>query len=427
VAEAAPLLLSVALVLGWFGVTVALWLWKGDLLRRTWREPYFLDTPVLIESDDWGPGGSFHADRLRRLAAMLEGHADALGRKPVFTADVVLAVPDTQAIRETGAYHRRYLDEAFPEIYQALRTAMGSGVLVPQLHGLEHLNSEAFMACVRAGDSRVADAMADPQWWDWEALDSPLQAHYVNGYRLPTDPEPPERVALWVRQALDRFRSMFDAPSLSTVAPCYLWTADVEAAWREQGVRFIQCAGYRCIGRDASGRYIQDPPLIRVGDASEGGQIHLVRNVMYEPVDGRTTVETAIREAKAAASQALPVTISTHRYNYTRTEEECRRSIAGLDRLLTAIERQLPRVRYLSSPELGQALAAPAEALVNPFEEGSRWPPLARLSGFAKVAPWLQRLRHRHPKLMALALFTGMILPLLVLWALSLAVRPRRC
>jgi len=412
--------------LWWLGVTFFLWSWKRQLLLNTWREPYFLDTPVLLESDDWGPGGSFHADRLRQLVTMLEGHADPLGRKPVFTADMVLAVPDTRAIRETGAYHRRYLDEAFPEIYQTLRLAMKSGVLVPQLHGLEHLNSEAFMACVRAGDDRVGAAMDDPHWWDWEALDSPLQAHYVNGYRLPTVPEPRERLEAWVRQALERFQSLFGAPSLSAVAPCYLWTAEVEAVWREEGVRFIQCAGYRCVGRDASGRYIQDPRLIRVGEVSDGGQIHLVRNVMYEPVDGRNTPETALREARAAARQALPVTVSTHRYNYTRTEEECRRSIAGLDRLLTAIEGQLPRVRYLSSPELGQALAAPAEALVNPFQEGSRWPPLVRLNGFAKIAPWLQRLRHRHPKLVLLVLATGLFLPLMPLWWLSHVVQPRR-
>ncbi len=409
----------------WLGLTLFLWLWKRRLLLDTWHEPYFVDTPVLLESDDWGPGGSFHAERLLRLVTMLEGHIDSLGRKPVFTANMVLAVPDTRAIRVSGVYHRRYLDEAFPEIDQALRLAMKSGVLVPQLHGLEHVNSEAFMACVRAGDDRVGEAMDDPQWWDWEALDSPLQAHYVNGYHLPTVPEPRERVESWVRQALERFQSLFGAPSLSTVAPCYLWTDEVEAVWRKEGVHFIQCAGYRCVARDASGRYIQDPPLIRVGQVSDGGQIHLVRNVMYEPVDGRNTPETALREAKAAARQALPVTISTHRYNYTRTEEECRRSIAGLDRLLTAIEWQLPRVRYLSSPELGQALAAPAEVLVNPFQKGSCWPPLSRLTGFAKIAPWLQRLRYRHPKLVVLFLFTGLILPLLPLWGLSAAVRSR--
>jgi len=68
--------------------------------------------------------------------------------------------------------------------------------------------------------------------------------------------------------------------------------------------------------------YHQDKPLIRVGDLSNSGQIYLVRNVMYEPVDGRNTPDTAYLEALSAYAQALPVSISTHRYNYTRSEQD---------------------------------------------------------------------------------------------------------
>ena len=254
------------LLLWWSGTALFLWLWKRALFLKTWQEPYFRDTPVLLESDDWGPGGVFHAQRLRRLEALLSEHEDSVGRRPVLTADMVLSVPDIAAIKSDSrsAYHRRYLGEAFPEIHEALMEGIRQGVLVPQLHGLEHLNSTAFMDCYRSGDPRVAAAFEDDQWWDWESLDSPLQAHYVNGRQLPTLPEPRESVVELVKTALDRFRKMFGAPSLSTVAPCYLWGGEVEEVWQVQGIRYIQTAGYRCTSRNGEGRYIQDPPLRRL-------------------------------------------------------------------------------------------------------------------------------------------------------------------
>ncbi|HAZ61106.1 MAG TPA: hypothetical protein DCY89_05990, partial [Gammaproteobacteria bacterium] len=59
----------------------------GPLLRAAWREPYFLDVPVLIESDDWGPGPAWQASRLDELAALLSQQQDSVGRAAVVTAD----------------------------------------------------------------------------------------------------------------------------------------------------------------------------------------------------------------------------------------------------------------------------------------------------------------------------------------------------
>ena len=382
--------MTTALAIGgfWLACVAALWLWQGTLLRRTWREPYLADNAVLIESDDWGPGGDFHANRLRDLAALLDRHQDSSGRSAVLTADMVLAVPDTAAIRAESykSYLRSALDTEFEPVYSALQETIATGVVVPQLHGMEHLYGNGLVTLAAAGDSRVQAAFATDHWWDWESLDSPLQGHYVDGTVLPTQPLSAAVQAALVNEACTTFERLFGFRSRSTVAPCYLWGDDTERAWSDEDIDYVQTAGYRCTGRDAAGHYHQDPPVLRAGDRNTLGQTYLVRNAMYEPVDGRGA-GPCWQQCVAASRQATPIVISTHRYNYTRSAEEHRDSLAGLGQLLTQLPGLAGDLRFLSSPELGAWMSGKPEPLRNPAN-GQQWPTLrqagllTRLRGF---------------------------------------------
>jgi hypothetical protein len=376
------------IVLFWLLCLLTLWLWKSSLFKKTWQEPYFADTPVLIESDDWGPGGDFHATRLNKLLDALNQQSDSSGRPAILTADIVLSVPNIQKITETndGSYFRTDL-ESFPEIHKTMLAGIQQGTFVPQLHG----------------------------------LDSPLQGHYVDGSTLPTTPITKTDAAKIINTASQTFQQIFAYPSLSTVAPCYLWNDEIEQEWQKQDIQIIQTAGYRCTGRDETGKYIQNPSIIRVGDKNKLGQIYLVRNVMYEPVDGKNTAETAYQEAVAAFKQALPITISTHRYNYTRSADEFERSLTGLNELLVNITQKLPNVRFLSSPELGGLIEIPEQMIVNHFDKAT-WPSVRILSGSAKLGAFLYRLYYRHPKLVLTSYLTGLIIPA---WVISKAKAPR--
>lgn len=402
----------------WTSCVLLLWLWKKPLFQQTWREPYFADIPVLLESDDWGPGGAFHIDRLNDLLNTLKQYSDSQGRHPVLTANMVLAVPDIEKIQaDTKHYHRLLLDQGFPELTQAFQSAAKDGAFVPQLHGMEHLNGEALTHLRHSADPRTDEAFSQPGWWDWESLDSPLQGHYVDGSSLPTQPIDRAEASTIIKMAAEYFEHLFGTASYSTVAPCYLWNGEVESLWCQQGINAIQTAGYRCTGRDRQGHYHQDKPLIRPGEQSDDGQIYLARNVMFEPTDGRTNADTAWQESRAAIAQALPVTISSHRYNFTRSESEHRDSLAGLRSLLRKLSA-LGQVRFLSSPELAQAIAKSSAELNNPFA-AQLSPPLLTLRGWPKIAAYLYRLRYRHPKLKAVALLTGLALPILLIQALA--------
>jgi hypothetical protein len=396
----------------WILCLIAVYLWKNNLFKQTWQEPYFADTPILIESDDWGPGGVFHAERLSQLLVCLEGHKDSVNRTAVITADVVLSAPDIEKITVDPdfAYHRKMLDEDFPEIYHVMLSGIKTGAFVPQLHGLEHLNGQAFAQLSQHNDFRIAAAVSDPDGWNWESLASPLQGHYVDGSCLPAQAISLENAQAIIALATQTFQNFFGYPSISTVAPCYLWNSDIENIWQKYGIQIIQTAGYRCDGIDENGKHHEDKLLIRLGDSSDAGQVYLVRNVMYEPVDGRNNSETAYQEALSAYAQALPVCISTHRYNYTRSEEDFRQSLAGLDSLLGNIRQTFSDSRFVSSPELGAQILLENSAITNFFND-SQWPPLKRLSGTKKIAPFLRRLYTRHPKLALMSYLTGLIIP----------------
>lgn len=403
--------MAILFILGFWSVCVAgLWLWKKELFISTWNEAYFADTPVLIESDDWGPGGEFHADRLNRLLDMLAQHRDTVGRNPILTADMVLAVPDLEKIAIEGEYRRKMLDADFPVIYQALKDGIARDLLTPQLHGLEHLNGTGFARLCRENDPRLTAAKTTSDWWDWESLDSPLQGHYVDGSALPTTPVGSAEAQNIIELAAASFRRMFGAPSVSTVAPCYLWNDIIEEQWSKQNIIAIQTAGYRCTGRDQSGRYRQDPPIIRVGHKNRFGQAYLVRNVMYEPVDGKNTSASALAEAEIAYRQAAPIAISTHRYNFTRSETECDDAIAGLNHLLSAITRMYPQVRFLSSAELAESLFGRSPEIINRFNS-KRWPSLNMAGSHRKLGAFLYRLYYRHRKLALIGYATGLFVP----------------
>jgi len=135
-----------------------------------------------------GAGRCCRCRAIGAITRLFGSHHDTGKRTAVITADVVLSVPRCGKIIADPdfTYQRKTLDEAAPDIYKVMLAGIKSGAFVPQLHGLEHLNGQAFARLCQQNDPRIADAIADPYGWNWESLASPLQGHYVDGSQLPT-------------------------------------------------------------------------------------------------------------------------------------------------------------------------------------------------------------------------------------------------
>ena len=83
-------------------------IWGGLLgyyvrdLQRSWREPVLRYPVVIFESDDWGAGPLDQVIALKNLREILARFKDEMGRTPVATLGVILAIADTRRIRNAG-------------------------------------------------------------------------------------------------------------------------------------------------------------------------------------------------------------------------------------------------------------------------------------------------------------------------------------
>src|SRR4029453_10950790 len=132
----------IAAAILWLAVSSALLaLAYRQAVLAAWREPVLRAPVLILESDDWGYGPVLQGERLDRIAELLGGFRDALGRNPVTTLGVVMAGPDTERMRadDWRNYHRVLLDDPrLAPVREAMLRGAAQGVLALQLHGMEH-------------------------------------------------------------------------------------------------------------------------------------------------------------------------------------------------------------------------------------------------------------------------------------------------
>lgn len=402
----------------WITSLSVLYFLKRDLFRQTWHEPYFSSPMLVIESDDWGPGGSEYEEGLRRVIEVLRKYKDRKGHPAVLTANVVLSAPDPETIKR-NRYTQctpRFLKDQYQSIYKLLRYGQDEGLILPQLHGLSHAYTPGLLRLARDGDTIV-------RYWlenfpgEWEKLPHPLQSHYVDGTRLPSNSLSFEEQLGMIQDAMLVFRNHFGMDSLSTVAPCYLWDENTEKAWQAAGVQFIQTAGYRCTMLNSKGDYQQDQPTIRMGDKNILEQIYLVRTVMYEPRDRSDAEEICWKGIRRAFRQGLPAVICTHRHNFAVCDSISNKALAGLDRLLSKTLNKYPDVNFLNSLELG--------ITVRDMQRGSTYS--RSCSQILRCKFFLCRLWVRHWKLRYFSVATLIIIPAVIyVLAVSLIISHQR-
>ncbi len=140
------------LVIIWCGL---LWFWRSTVCR-CWQEPVLRRPVLVIESDDWGPGPDWHAERLAQVGQCMARHRDAEGRPALMTLGVVLGAPDTAAMAQNGLaeYRRITLDDPrCRRLLEQMQAGARDGVFALQLHGMEHYWPPALLRAARQDES----------------------------------------------------------------------------------------------------------------------------------------------------------------------------------------------------------------------------------------------------------------------------------
>lgn len=380
------------------GITVVFGFLERRTLQRLWREPMLRCPVLIIESDDWGPGPPSDADVLLRLAEVLERYRDARGRTAIMTLGMLLAVPDTEKIRQVGGrqYYAALISEpGFGAILAAIRRGVADGVFSPQLHGLEHYWPEAVMKASRNLESVYAWLVQEGVPRN-EDLPAALQSRWTDASSLPSRELPAEKVAVAAARETEIFHQVFGIKPSVVVPPTFVWNDVVEAAWFSAGARILVTPGIRYSSRDGSGKLVGEGETLYNGETSAGGMVCVVRNDYFEPALGHRAA-SALAAAEAKARVGRPVLLETHRFNFTGPSAQEEDALRETELLLRSAIERFPNIRFMATAELVSAMIRADPALVE-------------RSIVRRIRIWLAR-SARISRLRKLAWLSGAVVP----------------
>jgi hypothetical protein len=343
---------------------------------------------VVIESDDWGSirmasKNAYQAllksglpvdkdfynkydsleseDDLTALFGTLKQFKDQSGNYPVITANTIVANPDFERIKEsnfTNYYYEHFTRtlnrySIHSSTFDVWRSGINEGFFQPQFHGREHVNVAMWMKALQDSDKEMLLAFDQQVFGISSNNENNKRANYMAGFDYRTTAQL-ESVKQIVKEGLQLFEDIFEFKSQSFIAPCYVWSGDLEGVTSEQGVRAIQGIPYQympCIGKESYQRKMHF-----TGNKNQYGQTYLVRNAFFEPTldENHFSMYATIKRIESAFIWRKPAIIGSHRINYTGTLVEANRTnnLVQLRKLLATILKKWPDVEFMSSDQL---------------------------------------------------------------------------
>jgi hypothetical protein len=298
---------------------------------------------------------------LELLLEVLDKHRDHRGNPAKFTCNMVLGNPDFEAIERTGFAefvhesmfdsYRRYHGEDLRPIWEQ---AIASGLVRPQFHCREHINTGLWMRDLKAGQPETKLCFKHRFFGLRTRTSSSVQKHYLAAYSAENEEELSQirKIAL---DGLDRFESFFGFRSCTLVACNYVLPTELEAPLFSAGVRGIQTRIKQTVPSVAR-HGLRTHHRRFTGQTNRAGQRYTVRNALFEPYQNQHSdwVSLGLRQIAEAFRFKTPAVISSHRINYSSAMDVAHRDVnlSGLRQFLTRLVNRWPDVEFLSTDEL---------------------------------------------------------------------------
>ncbi len=323
-----------------------------QVIVASWKEPV-LKKPILIfESDDWGPGRAEDARQLNLIANLLGRYSDGLGRNPVMTLGVILAVPNSLKIKASGykSYYCETLGEAkYSLILKEIKHGIERGVFSVQLHGMEHYWPKNLMKAINDSDE-VKSLLDIDLPLRTELLPDSLQSRWFMGGGDCSLSQ--VEIIKAVEEEVATFRALFNQLARVVVPPTFVWNEKVELSWRSFGLEYLVTPGFIATGRDAQGVMGVGGKLIYNSMKSIAGLTYIVRNDYFEPALGHT-VEQAMLAMDENTRLGRPTLLEIHRFNFCDHERQSKLSLVELEQCIQCAIVGFPALRFISTSELG--------------------------------------------------------------------------
>ncbi len=348
---------------------------------------------LVIESDDWGsirmPSKSVYDQFVKRgmnvdrmqynrydalecnddliaLYEVLQKYRDRHQRHACFTANIIMANPDFEKIRQSG--FTQYYYEPFQETlrkypkHDRVVSLHNEGIKVgffrPQFHGREHVQVNRWLNALRNADDNMLLAFDSETTYSGED-----DYNFMESF----DWDSPDEVSGQqdiLRDGLRLFREAFGYTSTSFIAPCYTWDSRLESTLVAEGVKYMQGGMNQYVPQGGFNNYAKKKHTM--GEQSNG-LTYLTRNCFFEPslVSKSDWVAYTLASVRDAFRWNKPAIICAHRINFIGYIDESNRTrnLKLLDELLRRILITWPDVEFMSSDQLGALMTKNAKSV----------------------------------------------------------------
>lgn len=356
---------------------------KGKKLSQKW---------VVFESDDWGSLRTprtpidallhrFGIDKNKNpyllydhpasasdVAALLEvlsAHRDGSGNRPVVTANVNVANPDFETIKQSDFQHYRAesIEQTFARIFSAAQNplpvwkqGLTEGLFYPQFHGREHLWVNAWLQALQNREPLFLEAFEHRFWGItpevYPAISVNFQAAFDGSVQKQSD-----FVGQSMQEGIDWFESLFGFKPKTFIPTNYIWSDAYNPYLKQQGIVGVQGMKYQLLPKEK-------PTHPRAKSRRWNGQlrdglVQTVRNAAFEPAfyaktQRKQELERCLSQISHAFLWHQPAVISTHRLNFSGQLDPEHRdlNLSLLDDLLRQMLRRWPEIQFINSEQL---------------------------------------------------------------------------
>lgn len=344
---------------------------------------------IIFESDDWGsirmPSKSVFDDLkekgyfpqndyylkydclesnedLKLLFDVLESVKDKNGNSAVLTANVIVANPDFDKIRQNN--FQNYIYETFTEtlkkypnhdkVYELWKFGIKKKIFIPQFHGREHLNVAQWMLSLQQKNPDIMTAF-DNKMLSVSSISSKMKFGFMEGLDYFSEVERLSKPQI-LEDGMKIFENLIGYKSKTFIANCYIWDDLVEKKMSDLEVKNIQTILNQMEPQINNKRHYFKYKKHFTGQKNKFNQKYTIRNAFFEPSlnPDMDWVNECLNRIEIAFRWKKPAIICTHRLNFIGGihPENREKNLELFSILLNKICSKWKDIEFISSSEL---------------------------------------------------------------------------